>query len=121
MPDDLSTALGALNPSELQELHTASYQIKIGKIPGDFNQDRVGKLWDAIQPVVARGGGPERSVSNISARPATPQSGADTRPPARSGQPSPENVNRVLRRLVPRKAASRASLSMTPILTTQRS
>lgn len=61
--DDLSSSLSALSPQELQQLHTATYAIRTGKVSGNFDMDKVGRLWDALQPVVARGGGPEKPLS----------------------------------------------------------
>lgn len=68
MPNDgLQDALGKLSPDELQQLHTATYQIKYGKVQGSFDSAKVDNLWNALGPVVARGGGPETGASSLEA------------------------------------------------------
>lgn len=73
--DDLSGLLGQLNPQQLQGLHSALYSVKYGTLgsdPSQYDQDKIGKLWDAIQPVVARGGGAAHTaVDQIASEPVT--------------------------------------------------
>lgn len=59
MPDgpDFAAATQALSPDELQELHTAVYQVRTGKIPGNFNTDKVNLAWGALNSQVERGAG----------------------------------------------------------------
>lgn len=65
MPDDnpFSSLAEALSPQELQRIHTATYLIKTGKIPGEFDQDKVNQSWSALQPVIERGGGAARGTA----------------------------------------------------------
>ena len=63
--DELTDALGQLKPDELQQLHTATQLIRSGQAKGNFDMDKVGRLWTAIQPVVARGGGPQTGASSL--------------------------------------------------------
>ncbi len=56
MPD-LSTLMVQLSPAERQELHTALYQMRLqSKVLPDFVNQRVGKAWTALQPIVEQGG-----------------------------------------------------------------
>jgi len=55
MPDGPKNPLDNFNPKELQDLHTALYQIRIGKAgnPADFDMDLVNAAWEDVNKHVS--------------------------------------------------------------------